>query len=120
MQIDAYAHIVPPRFVGRVERLLADTGVPERIKLFDSWLYEDQVLTDLDARWRLLEPYPDYRQGLVLGGFPLGELGRPEVTRALARGVNDELAELAAEYPNRFLGSATSLPLNGPDAAVEE
>jgi predicted TIM-barrel fold metal-dependent hydrolase len=120
MQIDAYAHIVPPRFVARVERLLADTGVPERIRLFDAWLHEDPVLTDLDARWRLLEPFPDYRQVLVLGVFPVDELGPPEVTRALAREVNDELAELVAEYPDRFAGFSASLPLNDPDAAVEE
>lgn len=120
MQIDAYAHIVPPRFVPRVERLLADGGVPERIKLFDPWLHDDPVLTDLDARWRLLEPYPDYRQVLVLGVFPIDELGPPAVTRALAREVNDELAELVRAHPDRFLGFAASLPLNDPDAAVEE
>jgi Amidohydrolase len=73
VQIDAYAHIVPPRFAARVERLLAERGVPERIRLFDPWLHEDPVLTDLDARWRLLEPYPDYRQVLVLGVFPLSD-----------------------------------------------
>jgi aminocarboxymuconate-semialdehyde decarboxylase len=120
MQIDAYAHIVPPRFVPRVERLLAERGVPDRIKLFDPWLHEDPVLTDLDARWRLLEPYPDYRQVLSLGVFPVDELGPPEVTRALAREVNDELAELVRAYPDRFVGFAASLPLNDPDAALEE
>ena len=76
--IDAYAHIVPPRFTARVEQLLADHGVPDTMKLFDPWLHDDPVLTDLDARWRLLEPYPDYRQVLVLGVFPVDELGPPE------------------------------------------
>ena len=52
MQIDAYAHIVPPRFAERVERHLERHGVPERIKLFDPWLHEDEVLIDLDARKR--------------------------------------------------------------------
>ena len=119
MQIDAYAHIVPPRFAARVERLLERTGVPERIKLFDPWLHEDPVLTDLDARERLLEPYPDYFQVLVLGVFPVDELGPPELTSELAREVNDELAELVCENP-RFLGYAAALPLNDPDAALEE
>ncbi len=120
MQLDAYAHIVPPRFAARVERLIAERGVPDRIKLFDPWLYEDPVLTDLDARWRLLEPYPDYRQVLVLGVFPVDELGPPELTRALARDVNDELAGLVRDHPDRFAGFAASLPLNDPDAALEE
>ena len=120
MQIDVYAHIVPPRFLYRVEGLLAEHGLPERLKLFDPWLHDDPVLTDLDARWRLLEPYPDYRQALVLGVFPVDELGPPKVTRALAREVNDELAELVRQHPDRFVGFAASLPLNDPDASVEE
>ncbi len=119
MLIDAYAHIVPPRFAARVERLLEEHGVPDRIKLFDPWLHEDPVLIDLDARRRLLEPYPDYRQVLVLGVFPVDELGPPELTRALAREANDELGELV-EADERFLGYAAALPLNDPDAALEE
>jgi len=118
--IDAYAHIVPPRFSTRVEKLLAEHGVPDTMKLFDPWLHDDPVLTDLDARWRLLEPYPDYRQILVLGVFPVDELGPPELTRALAREVNDELAELVRTYPDRFAGFAASLPLNDAEAALVE
>jgi predicted TIM-barrel fold metal-dependent hydrolase len=119
MQIDAYSHIVPPRFATRVERLLEEHGVPDRIKLFDPWLREDPVLVDLEARKRLLEPYPDYRQVLVLGVFPVDELGPPELTRQLAREVNDELAELV-EADERFLGYAAALPLNDPEAALAE
>jgi uncharacterized protein len=114
--IDAYAHIVPPRWAARVERLL-ENGVPERIRLFDAWLHEDPVLVDLDARRRLLEPFPDYRQVLVLGVFPVGELGAD--TRALARDVNDELAELV-RGDERFLGFAAALPLDDPDGSVAE
>jgi predicted TIM-barrel fold metal-dependent hydrolase len=120
MQIDAYAHIVPPRFVPRIEQLLAERGLPGELKLFDSWLHDDPVLTDLDARWRLLEPFPGYRQVLVLGVYPIDLLGPPELTRALAREVNDELAELVRRYPDRFVGFAASLPLNDPDASLEE
>src|SRR3954463_2276206 len=118
--IDAYAHIVPPRFTVRVERLLSEHGGPHTKKRFAPGLHDDPVLTDLDARWRLLEPYPDYRQVLVLGVFPVDELGPPELTRVLAREVNDELAELGRSSPDRFAGFAASLPLNDPEAAVEE
>lgn len=118
--IDAYAHIVPPRMLRRFERLIEQNGVPERMKLFDPWLYEDEVLTDLDARWRLLEPYPDYQQVLVLGVFPVDEFGPPELTRDLAREVNDELAGLVDTYPERFAGFSASLPLNDPEASIAE
>jgi uncharacterized protein len=119
MQIDAYAHIVPPRFAERVERHLERHGVPERIKLFDPWLHEDEVLIDLDARKRLLEPYPDYRQVLVLGVFPIDELGAPDITVDLAKAANDEMAELVAA-DDRFLGYAAALPLNDTEASLQE
>jgi predicted TIM-barrel fold metal-dependent hydrolase len=119
MQIDAYAHIVPPRFAERVERHLERHGVPERIKLFDPWLHEDEVLVDLDARKRLLEPYPDYRQVLVLGVFPVDELGPPSLTVDLAKQANDEMAELV-RADDRFLGYAAALPLNDVDASLAE
>jgi predicted TIM-barrel fold metal-dependent hydrolase len=120
MHIDAYAHIVPERFLARVQGLLSDGPLTDRLKLFEPWLYEDPVLTDLDARWRLLEPFDDYRQVLVLGVYPVDELGPPELTRELAREVNDELAELVSTYPDRLVGFAAALPLNDPEASVEE
>jgi hypothetical protein len=36
--IDAYAHIVPPRYLERVERLLEHWQPSERVKLYRSWL----------------------------------------------------------------------------------
>src|SRR5919204_296943 len=74
--IDAYAHIVPPRHHERIERLLADWRPSDRVNLYEPWLRESDVLGDLDARWRLLEQFPDYRQVLVLGVFPVEELER--------------------------------------------
>lgn len=120
MLIDAYAHIVPERFLKRVEGVIANGPLTDRVKLFEPWLYDDPVLTDLDARWRLLEAYEDYRQVLVLGVFPVDELGPPELTRELAREANDELAELVRSYPDRFVGFAASLPLSDADACLEE
>lgn len=120
MRIDAYAHIVPSRFLARVERVLVDTPPSDRVRLFEPWLYEDPVLTDLDQRWRLLDGFGDYRQVLVLGVFPVDELGPPALTRELARDANDELAELVRAHPDRFLGFAASLPLSDTEAALEE
>jgi aminocarboxymuconate-semialdehyde decarboxylase len=120
MQIDAYAHIVPERFLARIDGLLANGPLTDRVKLFEPWLADDPVLTDLDARWRLLDPFEDYRQVLVLGVFPVDELGPPNVTVELAREANDELAELVRTYPDRFLGFAATLPLSDVDASLEE
>jgi uncharacterized protein len=120
MRIDAYAHIVPERFLARLEKLLANGPPTERVRLFEPWLHEDPVLTDLEQRWRLLDRFDDYRQVLVLGVFPVDELGPSELTRALAREANDELAELVRTFPDRFVGFAANLPLSDTEAALEE
>lgn len=118
--IDAFAHIVPPRHLDRVEALLTRWTPSERVKLYRSWLREDEVLGDLEARWRLLDRFPDYRQVLVLGVYPTEELGEPDQTAELAREVNDELAELVRDHPDRFVGFAAELPLNDIEASLQE
>jgi aminocarboxymuconate-semialdehyde decarboxylase len=120
LQVDAYAHIVPTGVLARFEGLMRDGALTDRVRLFEPWLYDDSVLTDLDARWRLLEAFPDYRQVLVLGVFPVSELGEPQLTREIAREANDEMAELVRTYPDRFAGFVANAPLNDPDASLEE
>jgi predicted TIM-barrel fold metal-dependent hydrolase len=115
--IDAYAHIVPPRYLEHVERLLQSWQPSERVRHYGSWLREDQVLGDLDARWRLLDRFPGYRQVLVLGVFPTEEL--PDSLN-VARAVNDELAELVRDHPDRLVGFAAELALTDVDASLVE
>jgi aminocarboxymuconate-semialdehyde decarboxylase len=115
--IDAYAHIVPPRYLARLERHLESWQPSERVKLYRSWLREDVVLGDLDARWRLLERFEGYRQVLVVGVFPTEELKDPY---DIARAVNDELAELVRDRPDRLAGFAAELPCNDVDASLTE
>ena len=119
MQIDAFAHISPIRYLERVEAILASPGVSAAVREHGPWLREDPELFDLDARWRALEPFPDYRQVLVLSAPPLEELGAPAVTRDLARLANDEMAGLVRDH-DRFVGFAASLPLNDVDASLAE
>jgi predicted TIM-barrel fold metal-dependent hydrolase len=118
--IDAFAHIVPPRHLARIEGLLEHWQPSERVKLYRSWLREDEVLGDLDARWRLLDQFPGYQQVLVLGVFPMEELGDARRSTELAREVNDELAELVRAHPDQLAGFAAELPLNDVDASLEE
>src|SRR3954447_18782973 len=97
--IDAFAHIVPPRHLERVERRLESWTPSERVKLYGSWLRESPVLGELEERWRLLERFPGYRQVLVLGVFPLEEL--PD-SMDVARAVNHPPAEPAPDHPDRL------------------
>lgn len=118
--IDAYAHIIPPRFFARIESLLETWQPSERVGLYRSWLREDEVLGDLDARWRLLDQFPGYRQVLVVGVYPMEELGDAATAAALSRLVNDELAALVADHRDRLAGFAAELPLNDVDASIVE
>ena len=95
-------------------------NVSDRILGYQQWIHEDPALTDLDARWRAIDPFEDYAQVLTLAVPPLDQLGDPAVSRDLARAVNDELAELVARYPDRFAGFAAALPMNDVDAAAGE
>ena len=119
MKIDAFAHISPIRYMERVEQILAGPNVSEAVKEHGPWLRADPVLYDLDARWRALGPFEDYRQVLVLAAPPLEELGAPSVTGDLARLANEEMAELVRSH-DRLVGFCASLPLNDVEGSVEE
>src|SRR5207249_4070354 len=49
MKIDAFAHILPPRYFARVDEILASGRVAERIRGYHPWFREDPALTNLDA-----------------------------------------------------------------------
>lgn len=119
-KIDAFAHILPPSYAERLERLTAGDQVSERILGYRPWIREDPALIDLDARWAAIDPFGDYKQVLTLAVPPLEELGGPALALELARAANDELAGLAGRYPDRFAGFTAALPMNDPDAAAAE
>ena len=96
-KIDAFAHILPPAYTERLESITSGAGVSERILGYRPWIREDPALTDLDARWRTMDPFGDYRQVLTLAVPPLEELGGPAAATDLARAANDEVAELVAK-----------------------
>jgi len=120
VQIDAFAHILPPRYLEHLDRAVAAGTLSERVEGYAPWIREDPALTDLDARWRVMEPFPDYRQVLTLAVPPIEEMGDAATSASLSRLVNDELAELVARHPGRFVGFAAALPMGDPDAAAAE
>jgi aminocarboxymuconate-semialdehyde decarboxylase len=119
--IDAFAHILPRPYFDLLERQLEQTMAPSQLAYYREGVFAfDPVLTDLDARWRKLEPYGDYAQVLVLAVPPLEEVGPPNVAAELARLANDEMAALVRRFPDRFVGFAAALPLHDVEAAVRE
>ena len=120
-KIDAFAHILPRAYLERLERRLEQTMAPSQLAYYREGVFTfDPALTDLDSRWRKIEPYGEYTQVLVLAVPPLEEVGPPAVAAEFARIANDEMAELVRRFPDRFVGFAAALPLNDVDAAAHE
>jgi aminocarboxymuconate-semialdehyde decarboxylase len=119
-KIDAFAHILPPSYTRRLESLTSGADISRRILGYRPWIREDPALTDLDARWRVMDPFGDYSQVLTLAVPPVEELGGPQAARDLAKSVNEELAELVGKYPDRFVGFTAAIPMGDPDAAAAE
>jgi uncharacterized protein len=119
-KIDAFAHILPPSYAERLESITSGGSVSDRILGYQPWIREDPALIDLDARWRSMDPFGDYRQILTLAVPPLEELGGPRSAGDLARAANDELADLVSRHHDRFAGFTAALPMNDTDAAASE
>jgi predicted TIM-barrel fold metal-dependent hydrolase len=120
-KIDAFAHILPRRYLQRLEKHLQSAISNRQLRYYQEGVfYFDEVLTDLDARWRKIEPFGDYAQVLVLAVPPLEEVGPPAVAAEFARMANDEMAELVQKHPDHFAGFAAALPLNDTDESLKE
>ena len=112
LKIDAYAHIIPPKYGEALHKV-----APK--------MYEDQVvysrpLWDLDSRFRIMDKYEPIKQVLTLGRIPVEHVAGPEKAAELAKLADDEMAELVVKYPDRFVAALTSLAMNNMDAALEE
>ncbi|MGH7765237.1 MAG: amidohydrolase family protein [Candidatus Dormibacteraceae bacterium] len=120
-KIDAFAHILPRLFIDRLEKHLEGAISARQLRYYQDGVFRfDPVLTDLDARWRRIEPFGDYAQVLVLAVPPLEEVGPPAVAAEFARMANDEMAELVQRHSDRFVGFAAALPLSDIDESVKE
>jgi aminocarboxymuconate-semialdehyde decarboxylase len=112
--IDVFCHCLPPRFCQAVERL----GGPPPV-MFEK-AREIRAMVDVEARLRVMDQFPGYRQVLSLASPTLEALAGPDRSPELARVGNDALMEMAAGLSDRFVGFIASLPMNNPDAATAE
>jgi|tagenome__1003787_1003787.scaffolds.fasta_scaffold20982804_2 predicted TIM-barrel fold metal-dependent hydrolase len=120
-KIDAFAHILPAGYLEHLERHLASTMRPDRLRYYQEGVFSfDPIISDLDARRRMMDGYGDYAQVLVLGVPPLEEVDPPQAAVELARRANDEMAELVRGFPEEFVGFAAALPLGDVEASLIE
>src|ERR1700720_964671 len=114
MKIDLFNHFFPKRFTEQyVKTGFVGQDIGKRVSNI-------ATLTDLDARFRVMDEFGDYRQVLSMPAPPLEIIASADQSPQLAQVANDGLAELVAKYPDRFIAFAASLPMNNPDAAVKE
>jgi uncharacterized protein len=113
MKIDLFTHFVPPAFSQfALTTELGRAAVPRWRNI--------PTLVDLDAHFRLMDEFDDYVQIPSLANPPIESYGPPEATPAIARFANDAMAELCAKHRDRFPSFVASLPMNNPEAAVDE
>lgn len=108
MKIDIYAHIMTPKYLELINRYGGAIQIMARVT----------ALWNLEDRFCVMDKFPDVIQVLVPGGTPRNVTAAQEIE--LARTTNDEVAELVAKYPDRFIASAAALPYKDPDAMLRE
>lgn len=122
MRIDAFAHVLPPRYREKVLGVLRGRG-DQVASDYERMLGNDPTLTDLDARFRFMDEIgADYRQVLVMG-HTSAEHEPPEVAADLAATGNEELAGLVSAHPDRFAGWVAQTALQDGErglAAIEQ
>jgi predicted TIM-barrel fold metal-dependent hydrolase len=108
MKIDIYTHILPPRYFDAVGRyvLLSKTRIT--------------ALTDIELRFRIMDKFDGYTQVLTFSMPPIEAFADPKDAVNLACRGNDELAELVAKHPDRFVAGVANLPMNNVSATLKE
>src|ERR1700709_744818 len=104
-KIDAFAHTLPAGYLQHLERHLAATMRPARLRYYQEGVFRfDPVISDLDARLRMMDRHGDYAQILVLAVPPLEEVDPPEAAAELARRGHEEVAGLVRGLPEAVGG----------------
>src|SRR5213592_2697416 len=117
LKLDIFPHIFPQAFFERVKAIAEQS--PSLAAQIKRWLHIP-VLSDLEARLRMMERFPGYKQILNLSLPAIEFLAPHDQSPELARLANDGMAEIVARHPDRFPAFVASLPMNNPDAAVRE
>ena len=112
MKIDVFNHIITPRY--RDARLKVAPRLTEQERVMPA-------LFDLDARFRAMDLAGDgYVQIINTANPPVETVAAPDAASELSRIANDEMAELVAQHPSRFIGAAACVPMHHIDGALGE
>jgi len=117
LKLDIFPHIFPKAFFERVKTIAGQS--PSLAAQIKRWLHIP-VLWDLEARLRMMERFPGYRQILTLSLPAIEFLAPHDQSPELARLANDGMAEIVAKHPGHFPAFVASLPMNNVPEALRE
>jgi predicted TIM-barrel fold metal-dependent hydrolase len=114
MKIDIFTHVMPERYKKAVykyaDRFATERNVQDR----------RHVLWDEAARHGILDEFGDVIEVISITMPPLELIVGPKEAAELARMGNDEMAEMVAKNPRRYIAAIANLPLNDMDATLKE
>jgi predicted TIM-barrel fold metal-dependent hydrolase len=116
VKIDAFCHIMPHDYFSRFMQL---DNAPRAANLRKR-IASIPALVDLDVRFAQMDEFGDYKQIINVAAPPVEDLGSRETSREFARIGNEGMADLVYRYPDRFAGFTACVPMDDPEAAVEE
>ena len=113
--IDIFAHVLPGRYREILEKRT------QSINFYMKMNEQVRELSDIEARFRIMDMHPGMRQVLTLASPPLEEvITDAKSVRDLSKMANDQMAELVAKYPDRFVAAVASVPMVDIDEALSE
>ena len=113
IKIDIFNHVMPEKYRAALDKKAGYTVHRQINALFP-------MLWDIEERFRMMDRFEGLRQVLTVVQPPLETVVDAPTAVGLARLANDEMADLVAKYPDRFIAAAACLPMNDPEAAVKE
>src|SRR5262249_61840572 len=99
LKLDIFPHIFPKAFFERMKGIAAES--PSLAAQIKRWL-NIPVLYDLDARLKMMERFPGYKQILTLSLPPIEFLAPHDRSPELARLAKDCMAETVDQHPGKF------------------
>jgi uncharacterized protein len=112
-KIDVFTHILPPKYKAALEK-------KAKPSMYMNANNAHSALWDLDIRFAAMSRFEGLAQVLTLAPPPLEYALNPRDASDLARMANDQLADLAARYPDQFVAAVACLPMNDVDTALKE
>jgi predicted TIM-barrel fold metal-dependent hydrolase len=113
MIIDSYTHFMPLQLIKAMESMGIAPAAVRRLSAVPE-------LFDLEARFRAMDEFGDYRQIFSLPNPPLETVTTPEQAIELARINNDAMAEVVRLHPQRFPTFIAALPFHDMESTLTE